>query len=109
HNNKVVFAEVNAYWRPLLDVYQGGGVYATRTVPRDKPEVAELRTINAKLLEGFGLGQGASHTEFMKAHRDGQFYFIETSSRVGGGNTAEVVERARGVNLCAECAKLVLY
>ena len=24
-NGKVVFAEVNAYWRPLLDVYQGGG------------------------------------------------------------------------------------
>jgi hypothetical protein len=108
HAGKVVFAEVNAYWRPLLDVYQGGGVYATRTVPRHKPEVAELKAINAKLLEGFDLGQGASHTEFMRAHRDGQFYFIETSSRVGGANTAEMVERARGVNLWAEWAKLEL-
>lgn len=108
HGNKVVFAEVNAYWRPLLDVYQGGGVYATRTVPRDRPEVAELRAINAKLLEGFGLGQGASHTEFMKAKRDGQFYFIETSSRVGGSNTAEMVEAATGVNLWGEWAKLEL-
>ncbi len=108
HAGKVVFAEVNAYWRPLLDVYQGGGVYATRTVPRHKPEVAELKRINSQLLEGFGLGQGASHTEFMRAHRDGQFYFIETSSRVGGANTAEMVEHASGVNLWAEWAKLEL-
>jgi hypothetical protein len=105
-NGRVVFAEVNAYWRPLLDVYQGGGIYATRTFPRDRPEVAALTKINAELLAGFGLGWGASHTEFMKAHADGQFYFIETSARVGGANTAEMVEYATGVNLWGEWAKL---
>jgi hypothetical protein len=104
--NSVVFAEVNAYWRPLLDVYQGGGVYATRTVSRDRPEAAELKRINAAVVEGFGLGWGASHTEFMKAHADGQFYFIETSARVGGANTAEMVEHASGVNLWSEWARL---
>ncbi|HJZ55224.1 MAG TPA: ATPase [Gemmataceae bacterium] len=105
-NNQIVFAEVNAYWRPLLDVYQGGGIYATRTLPRDRPEVAELRRVNAGLLAGFGLGWGASHTEYMKAHADGRFYFIETSARVGGANTAEMVEHATGVNLWSEWAKL---
>ena len=105
-DNTVVFAEVNAYWRPLLDVYQGGGIYATRTMPRDRPEVADLRRINADLLTGFGLGWGASHTEFMKAHADGQFYFIETSARVGGANTAEMVEHAAGPNLWAEWARV---
>jgi hypothetical protein len=105
-DGQVVFAEVNAYWRPLLDVYQGGGVYATRTVRRDRPEVAELRRINSQLLAGFGLGWGASHTEFMKAHADGRFYFIETSARVGGANTAEMVEHASGVNLWSEWARL---
>jgi biotin carboxylase len=105
-DNRVLFAEVNAYRRPLLDVYHGGGIYATRTVPRDRPEVAELRRINAQLLEGFGLGWGASHTEFMKAHADGQFYFIETSARVGGAETATMVEHATGINLWSEWAKL---
>ncbi len=107
-NGKVIFAEVNAYWRPLLDVYHGGGVYATRTCDRTRPEVAELKRINAQLLEGFGLGWGASHTEFMKSHADGQCYFIETSSRVGGANTAEMVEHATGINLWSEWAKLEL-
>lgn len=104
--NRVVFAEVNAYRRPLLDVYQGGGIYATRTVPRDRPEVAELRRLNAAVVEGFGLGWGASHTEFMRSHADGRFYFIETSARVGGASTAEMVEHATGVNLWAEWARL---
>jgi ATP-grasp N-terminal domain len=108
HNGQVIFAEVNAYWRPLLDVYHGGGIYATRTVHRDSADATNLRAINAKLLEGFGLGYGASHTEFMKAHRDGQFYFIETSSRVGGAETATMVEAASGVNLWGEWAKLEL-
>lgn len=105
-DGEVVFAEVNAYRRPLLDVYQGGGVYATRTFPRDRPEVADLKHINAELLAGFGLGWGASHTEFMKADEDGNFYFIETSARVGGANTAEMVEHATGVNLWGEWAAL---
>ena len=103
-DGKVVFEEVNAYWRPLLDVYQGGGIYATRTVRRDRPEVAELKRINAELLAGFGLGWGASHTEFMRAHADGRFYFIETSARVGA---TPPDGRARiGVNLWSEWAKL---
>lgn len=103
---EVIFTEVNAYHRPLLDVYTGGGVYATRTLPRDRPEVGELTKLNAEVLRGFGLGQGASHTEFMKAHADGRFYFIETSARVGGANTADMVEAATGVNLWAEWARL---
>ncbi len=107
-NNKVIFAEVNQYHRPLLDVYQGGGIYATRTVRRTSPDVAGLREANRIILEGFGLGQGASHTEFMKAHRDGKYYFIETSARVGGANTADMVEHASGVNLWSEWAKLEL-
>jgi biotin carboxylase len=103
---RVVFAEVNKYFQPLLDVYQGGGVYATRTMPRDRPEVAALREINAKVLTGFGLTRGASHTEFMQAHADGEFYFIETSARVGGAHTADMVEAATGINLWSEWAWL---
>jgi biotin carboxylase len=87
-------------------VYQGGGIYATRTFPRDRPEVVALKAANAQVLEGFGLGWGASHTEFMLAHTDRQPYFIETSARVGGANTAEMVEHATGVNLWSEWAKL---
>ncbi len=108
NDGRVLFAEVNAYWQPLLDVYQGGGVYASRTVRRDSPDVANLRAANEAVLTGFGLDAGASHTEFMKAHADGELYFIETSCRVGGAETATMVEAATGVNLWAEWAAIEL-
>lgn len=103
---RVIFAEVNAYARPLLDVYQGGGVYATRTLPRDRPEAAQLREANERVLTGFALGWGASHTEFLIAHDDGEAYLVETSARVGGANTAEMVEAATGINLWEEWAAI---
>jgi biotin carboxylase len=108
-DNAIIFAEVNGYGRPLLDVYQGGGVYMTRTVPRDRPEVAALRAANEQVLVGFGLGRGVSHTEFLKSHLDGSIYLVETSARVGGSNTAEMVEAARGINLWDEWAALEVY
>jgi len=103
-----VFAQPSRYRRPLWDVYHGGGAYATHTLPADAPEVGPLRQINEQVLTGFGLDRGASHSEFMRSHADGQFYFIETSARVGGANTAEMVEAATGVNLWSEWAKLEL-
>jgi hypothetical protein len=105
-DGKVVFAEVNGYLRPLLEVYQQGGIYATRTLPRHLPEVAKLRRANEQVLTGFGLGRGASHTEFLRGRDDGEIYFIETSARVGGANTTEMVAAATGVNLWSEWAKL---
>lgn len=105
HGGKMVFAQPSRYHKPLFDVYHGGGVYATRTLSPDRPEYAPLRQVNEQLLTGFGYQTGASHTEFMKSHASGEFYFIETSARVGGANTAEMVEAATGVNLWSEWAK----
>lgn len=104
--NKVVFAEVNKYAKPLFEVYHGGGIYMTRTFPRSKPQNDLLRKVNENVLLGFGLDQGVSHTEFMHSTRDNQFYLIETSARVGGANIADMVEAATGVNLWSEWAKL---
>lgn len=108
NDGRVIFAEVNGYLRPLLDVYQGGGTYATRTLPRNRPEVPRLKAANEQVLTGFGLGRGASHTEFLVGHADGEVYLVETSARVGGANTAEMVEAATGVNLWEEWAALEL-
>lgn len=106
HRGMVVFAQVSRYERPLLDVYHGGGIFMSRTLPADHPDSVALTRINARLLEGFEMDACASHTEFMKAHEDHQFYFIETSARVGGANISEMVEAATGLNLWEEWAKV---
>lgn len=106
--NRVAFAQASRYERPLLDVYHGGGIFMSRTLSAADPAVPALLQANRQVLEGFELGAGASHTEFMVAHADGQPYFIETSARVGGANIADMVEAATGLNLWEEWAKVEL-
>src|SRR5262249_19665958 len=103
---RVVFAAVSKYHRPLLEIWQGGGIFSTRTLPVDHPDAERLRRINEQVLQGFGMDSGVSHTEFMRGRVDGEFYLIETSARVGGSRIAEMVEAAYGLNLWSEWAKV---
>jgi biotin carboxylase len=102
----VVFAEAHAYGAPPLDVSHQGGVFTTRTLPRDSPDAKNLQSVNRKLIEGLGLVRGVTHAEFLTAHDSGQFYFIEVAARVGGAYIADVIEAASGINLWREWARL---
>jgi biotin carboxylase len=103
---EVVFAEAHAYGTPPLDVSHGGGVFTTRTLQRDGAEAQALQAVNQELIEGLGLVRGVTHAEFLQAHSDGRFYFIEIAARVGGAYISDLVEHATGVNLWREWAKL---
>jgi len=103
---EVVFAEVHAYGAPPLDVSHGGGVFTTRTLERDSADAEALQAVNRELIEGLGLMRGVTHAEFLKAHADGKFYFIEIAARVGGAYISDVIDHATGVNLWREWAKL---
>lgn len=103
---EVVFAEVHGYGSPPLDVSHGGGVFTTRTLARDSADAKALQAVNRELIEGLGLMRGVTHAEFLKAHADGKFYFIEIAARVGGAYISDVIENATGVNLWREWAKL---
>jgi biotin carboxylase len=102
----VLFAEAHSYGAPPLDVSHEGGVFTTRTMPRDSAEVGALKEIHQRLVEGLRLVRGVTHAEFLKAHSDNRFYFIEIASRVGGAYISNVVESATGVNLWREWAHL---
>jgi biotin carboxylase len=103
---EVVFAEAHRYRRPMFEVSHEGGIFATRTLPRDSAEVAALKAINKDVLHHFGIVRGVSHSEYIKSAQDGQFYFLETAARVGGAHIAELVEAATGINLWEEWAKI---
>jgi biotin carboxylase len=102
----VVFSEAHAYGSPPLDVSHQGGVFTTRTLARDAAETVALKELHAKLVEGLGLVRGVTHAEFLKAHADNRFYFIEIAARVGGAYISNVVEAATGINLWREWAHL---
>ncbi len=104
--NEVVFANVSKYGKPPMNVAQGGGVFTTFTVPRGSEEDAGLRHINCDLIAALGLVRGVAHAEFIKAHADGHFYFLECAARVGGAYINEMVEAASGINLWREWARI---
>jgi len=101
-----LFAEAHAYGAPPFDTSHQGGVFTTRTLPRDSAETAALRELNQKLIASLGLVRGVTHAEFLKAHADKRFYFLEIAARVGGAYISNVVEAATGINLWREWARL---
>jgi len=102
----VLFAEAHAYGTPPLDTSHQGGVFTTRSLPRDGEDDKALQVINRNLLEGLGFVRGVTHAEFLKSHADGKFYFIEVAARVGGAYITDLVEAASGINLWREWARL---
>jgi biotin carboxylase len=103
---KVVFSEVHQYGRPPMQVSHGGGIFSTRTLKRTSPESKKLQTLQRKLQKALGFVRGVAHTEFIRADEDQQFYFLETSARVGGAYISDVVETATGLNLWREWARV---
>ena len=101
-----VFAETNGYLNPPFDVYHGGGLFATATLPRGSVLEQQLRDINALIIRSLGMMRGVLHTEFIRAHEDGTIYFLETAGRVGGAYIVEMVEAATGINLWREWARV---
>ena len=104
---KVQFVSVQKYGKPPMEVYQGGGVFNTRTLGRKTPEARSLARLNAQIVpKTLGLKNGVAHTEFIRAHAGGQFYFLESAARVGGANIADMIEAATGINLWREWGRL---
>jgi biotin carboxylase len=103
---QVLFAEVSRYGQPPMQVMHEGGVFTTRTLDRNSEDVKALVALNQKLVPALGLVRGVSHGEYIKAHEDGRYYFLEVAARVGGAFIAELVEHATGLNLWAEWARI---
>ena len=102
-DGRLRFAKASRYRMPPMAVAHEGGIFVTSTLPDDDPRAVALREMNERVLTSFGLQRGASHTEFIHA-RDGSWYFLETSARVGGAYIVDVVEAASGLNLWREWA-----
>ena len=101
---RVVFAGVNKYGRPPLQVAHGGGAYISQTIAHDSTDKKKLLEINRRLIKAMGMQTGATHAEFIKSEADSDFYFLEIAARVGGAYIADVLEAASGINLWREWA-----
>ena len=105
-NGKVIFTRCSQYLNTPFEVAHGGGIFRSVTVEHDSEDNAALKKMNEDVMRTFGMKSSASHTEMIKCYEDGKFYFLETASRVGGANLAEMVEYSSGINLWREWAKI---
>lgn len=105
-NGKVLFSRVSQYLSTPFEVAHGGGIFRTLLVEFGSPDDLDLQRFNEEVLIAFGMQFSASHTEFIKSKEDGQFYFLETSSRVGGAHIANMLEIATGINMWTEWARI---
>ncbi len=105
-DGNVLFCRVSQYVNTPFEVAHGGGIFRSATVDFGSKDDKELQKMNAQVMKAFGMQYSASHTEFIRCHDDDKYYFLETASRVGGANLAEMVEYSSGLNLWAEWAKL---
>lgn len=105
-DKKVVFARVSQYLDTPFEVAHGGGIFRSQTLPFGSKDEKELQKLNKQLMKAFNMNYSATHTEFIKGKVDGKYYFLETASRVGGANIAEMVEASSGINLWSEWARL---
>ncbi|MFA6468967.1 MAG: ATPase [Bacteroidota bacterium] len=103
---QILFSLVSKYGVPPLEVSHDGRVFMTRTILRGSEDEISLKELNTIVLPALGLLQGVSHTEYIKSHVDGKYYFLETSARVGGAHIVELIEAATGMNLWTEWARL---
>jgi biotin carboxylase len=105
-NGKVLFGAPYKYGKPPMQTMHQGGIFSTRALDRESIDALSLNTIHKQVIESLGLVSGVTHTEFIKSHADGKFYFLETAARVGGAHIADLVEFASGINPWVEWARI---
>jgi len=101
-----VFTRSSQYLSTPMEVAHGGGIFRSVTVPIGSELDLALQEANAQVMKAFGMNYSATHSEFIKDHETGEIIFLETASRVGGANLAEMVEASSGINLWREWANI---
>ena len=103
---KVIFERSSQYLNTPFEVAHGGGIFRSVTVEFGSKDAKALKKVNEQVLKAFQMNYSASHTEVIKCYEDGEFYFLETASRVGGAHLAEMVDFSSGINLWKEWANI---
>lgn len=106
YQGKNIFARSSRYLNTPFEVAHAGGIFRTATLLESSTDHHNLVQLNQDLMNVFRMLHGASHTEYIKSYENDQYYFLETSSRVGGAHIAEMVEAASGINLWTEWAHI---
>ena len=103
---ELLFSAPFKYGKPPMQTMHQGGIFSTRTIDVSSEDAEALEAVHKPMLKALQLVSGVTHSEFIKAEADGEFYFLETAARVGGAYIAETLEFATNVNPWVEWARI---
>jgi hypothetical protein len=106
HGGEIVFARTSRYLTTPFEVTHHGGIFRSIIEPFGSTVDQTLIQLNSQVKKAFGYPYGASHCEFIRSYADGEYYFLETSARVGGANIADMLYASSGLNIWYEWARL---
>ncbi|MFN8612415.1 MAG: ATP-grasp domain-containing protein [Vulcanimicrobiota bacterium] len=107
YDRKILFSQAHRYGIPPFNVWNHGGVFSTKSLHKEAPELGDLLAVNDQVIRAMGLLRGVTHAEFIRG-QDGKLYYLEMAARVGGANIDVLVDKATGINLWAEWVRLEL-
>lgn len=107
---EVVFGILSEYTYRLLDSLSDNysNTQAVASITRQSDLSAahkRMFEINSQIMTGFGFERGVTHAEFYLT-RDGEVYFGEVGARVGGAYIVPMLEKACGLNIADEWARI---
>jgi len=74
-DGKNIFLTVSKYLATLMEISQGGGIFRSANLEYGSDDEKAIKKVNKDIMKAFGLQSGATHTEFIKCHEDGEIYF----------------------------------
>lgn len=85
------------------DLYDIPNVFASRTrlfpSAADKNTIEKLLELNHRIITGFGLKQGLTHSEYIQDESSGEIFLIEAAARGGGSFiSSHIAELQSGIN-----------
>jgi hypothetical protein len=102
----VVFSAVSPYRAASSEGTEADELLPLSPKHSSKAEIERLRRANAALLSSMRMARGVTHTEFLRSHATGEFYFMETSATVDDRCVADMMQETHRLNLWREWAKL---
>lgn len=105
-DGKVLFSAPHQYWTPPFNIWHGGGVFGSVSIPSGDPVHARVMELNKQVIKAMNVTRGVTHVEFIVAHETGEIYFLELANRVGGAHIDALVRGTTGLDLWREWARV---
>lgn len=102
----VLFAAVHAATSGISHAGRTEPLVTWQTVYREDGAYRALHLTDQSIVQALGMVSGVTRSEYVLSDEDNEIYFLESSARIGGALTAEMIEVESGIHSWVEWARM---